>query len=142
MADKTKEPRTLTPVTILWQGILMLPIIGTIDSKRAQDIMETMLTKISETEAKVIILDIMGVPTVDSAVANHLLKMTRASRLMVTDCIISGISPVIAQTLVHLGVELGDVLTSSTLRYAVEFAFGRLGLEVREAKEASKKKVA
>lgn len=142
MANKTKEPRILTPVTILWQDILMLPIIGTIDSKRSQEIMEAILTKISETEAKVVILDIMGVPTVDSAVANHILKMAKASRLMGADCIISGISPVIAQTLVHLGVELEGILTRSTLRDAVEFAFGSLGLEVREAKEASKKKVA
>ncbi len=129
-----------TPVTILWKGILLLPIVGVVDSKRAQDIMEVMLAKILETEAKVIILDILGVTAMDSAVTNHLIKITKATKLMGAECIITGVSPSIAQTLVHLGVELGDVATCSTLKDGVEKAFDGLGLEVREIKKAIEKK--
>src|SRR5687767_6005624 len=94
---------TTTPVNILWDGILLIPISGMMDSSKAQSIMESMLEKILETEAKTIILDILGVAAVDSAVANHILKMSKATKLMGCDCLISGISPAIAQTLVHLG---------------------------------------
>jgi len=101
---KTKEQlisEIATPVIILWQDILAIPIVGTVDSKRAQQIMEIILNKISTTESKVIILDILGVPFVDTAVADHLLKISRAAKLMGCDCVISGMSPAIAQTLVQ-----------------------------------------
>jgi len=123
-----------TPVNILWENILMVPIFGIVDSKRAQEILETMLNKIVETGSKVIILDILGVATVDSAVANHLIKITKATTLMGCDCIISGISAAIAQSLVNLGVELGGVNTTSTLRNAIELAFNKLGIEVKKIK--------
>lgn len=131
---------TPTPVTILWKGILMLPIVGVVDSKRAQDMMELMLAKILETEATIIILDISGVAAMDSAVTNHLIKVTKATRLMGADTIITGISPAIAQTLAHLGVELKDVVTRSTLKDGLKMAFDTLGLEVREIKKAIEKK--
>jgi len=115
-----------TPVMILWKGILLLPIVGTVDSNRTQDIMENMLAEIQDEGSKVIILDILGVPTVDSAVANHLIKITKATKLMGCDCIITGISPGIAQSLVHLGIDLGDVLTKATLKDGLEYAYRRV----------------
>ena len=134
------QAEAITPVTILWEKILMLPITGVIDSKRAQEMMEVVLAKISQTESKILILDILGVATVDSAVANHLLKITKATQLMGCTCIITGISPTISQILVHLGVELRDIVTRSTLKDGLEVAFEVLGLEVREIKEPSKKR--
>ena len=129
-----------TPITILWKNILLLPIVGIVDSKRGQEIMETMLARIQEFEAKVIILDILGVAIVDSAVANHIIKISKATKLMGCDCIITGISPSIAQTLVQLGIELKDTVTRTNLKDGLETAFGMLGLEVREKKEAAKRK--
>lgn len=131
-----------TPIMILWKDILLLPIIGTLDSKRAQVIMEEMLKKIAETESKVIILDILGVATVDTGVAGHIVKMTKATRLMGCDCVISGITPEIAQTMVHLGIDLGSVITAAALRDAVMHAFDIRGYELVESKEALKKKMA
>ena len=130
--EDVKRKKALTPVNILWEDILMIPIFGTIDSKRAQEIMETMLTKIIDTGHKTIILDILGVATVDSAVANHIIKIAKATKLMGCACIISGISPEIAQALVNLGIELGDVKTTSTLQDALEVAFETSGFEVRK----------
>ena len=123
-----------TPVNILWENILMLAIFGIVDSNRTQNIMEAMLTKIMETGSKSIILDILGVASVDSAVANHLLKITRATKLMGCDAIISGMSPEIAQTLVGLGIEAGGVPTTATLADALALSFERIGLEVRKTK--------
>ena len=120
-----------TPVTSIWQGILMLPVVGIIDSRRAQDIMNAMLSKIAETRSRVFILDISGVAIVDTAVANHLFKITRATRLMGCDCTISGISPAIAQTMVEPGIEAGNVHTTATLRDALEDAFRTTGVELR-----------
>lgn len=117
-----------TPVTAIWQGILMLPIVGIIDSKRAQDIMNAMLSKIGETRSKVIIMDISGVAVVDTAVANHLIKITKATKLMGCDCTISGVSPAIAQTIVGLGINVGEVHTTATLRDALEGAFSKTGV--------------
>ena len=139
-----KEPKVMsdmiaTPVTILWDKILMLPIVGTIDSRRGQEMMETMLNKIQETNSKIIILDILGVAAVDSAVAAHLIKITKATELMGAQCIISGISAEIAQTLVQLGVDLGAVITRASLRDAVAIAFDNLNLEVREKGHALKR---
>lgn len=104
MADQHRAIMEMsTPVTTIWEGILLLPVVGIIDSNRAQDIMNAMLTRIGETQARVFILDISGVGIVDTAVANHLIKMTKATRLMGCTCCISGISPAIAQTMVELG---------------------------------------
>src|SRR6185436_16162848 len=119
-----------TPVVELWRGILALPLIGTLDSERTQVVMENLLTRIVETGAGIAILDITGVPTVDTLVAQHLLKTVAAARLMGADCIISGIRPQIAQTIVHLGVALGDVTTKATLAGALAVALARLGLAV------------
>jgi len=120
-----------TPVIRVWEGILALPIIGTLDSARTQVIMETLLTEIVESGSSVAILDISGVPTVDSLVAQHLLKTVSATRLMGAECIISGIRPEIAQTIVHLGIDLSAIITKSTLASALQHAFKSLRLEVR-----------
>ena len=124
-----------TPVVKLWQGILALPMIGTLDSARTQIVMETLLQEIMETGSEFAILDITGVPTVDTLVAQHLLKTVAAARLMGTECIISGIRPQIAQTIVHLGVDLQDILTKATLADAFKVALQRQGLTIRNIKE-------
>jgi len=123
-----------TPVTSIWDGVLLLPIIGTIDSARAQEIMDVMLQKIQTTESKVILLDILGVATVDSAVAQHIIKITKATKLMGCRCVVTGISSQIAQSLVHLGLDLGDVVTSSTLKNGLIYAFDHLKLRVVDDK--------
>jgi rsbT co-antagonist protein RsbR len=122
-----------TPVVELWQGVLALPVIGTLDSARTQIVMESLLQRIVETGAPIAIIDITGVPTVDTLVAQHLLKTVAAARLMGADCIISGIRPQIAQTIVHLGVELGGVVTKATLAAAFAVALERAGLTVTRA---------
>jgi rsbT co-antagonist protein RsbR len=119
-----------TPVVVLWEGVLALPLIGTLDSARTQVVMESLLQKIVETGAGIAIIDITGVPTVDTLVAQHLLKTVSAARLMGADCIISGIRPQIAQTIVHLGVNLADVITKSTLADAFAIALRRAKLVV------------
>jgi len=119
-----------TPVVALWDGILALPLIGTLDSARTQVVMESLLERIVETSASIAIIDITGVPTVDTLVAQHLLKTVAAARLMGTDCIISGIRPQIAQTIVHLGVELGQVITKATLADAFRIALQKSNLTV------------
>ena len=116
-----------TPVVKLSDGVLALPMIGTLDSRRTQIVMETLLQRIVETGAAVAILDITGVPTVDTLTAQHLLKTVTAARLMGADCIISGIRPQIAQTIVHLGVDLQDVTTKATLAEAFRVALQRTG---------------
>jgi len=119
-----------TPVVTLWNGILALPLIGTLDSARTQVVMESLLQRIVETGAALAILDITGVPTVDTLVAQHLLKTVAAARLMGADCIISGIRPQIAQTIVHLGVDLNSVTTKATLADAFAIALRRANLAV------------
>lgn len=119
-----------TPVVKLWDGVLALPLIGTLDSARTQVVMESLLNRIVETGSSVAIIDITGVPTVDTLVAQHLLKTVTAARLMGADCIISGIRPQIAQTIVHLGVALGDVVTKGNLADAFVLALRQLGLSV------------
>ncbi len=111
-----------SPVTKVWDNILILPVIGTLDSQRTQIMMENLLHKIVETGCSMAILDITGVPTVDTQVANHLLKTVTAARLLGADCIISGISPAIAQTIVHLGINLSAIKTKATLQDAMIFA--------------------
>ena len=119
-----------TPVVKLWKDVLALPIIGTLDSNRTQIMMETLLTRIAETEASIAIIDITGVPTVDTLVAQHLIKTVTAIRLMGADCIISGVRPQIAQTIVHLGVDLGEVTTKANLADALALALKRTGVRV------------
>ena len=121
-----------TPVVELWDGILALPLIGTLDSARTQVVMESLLERIVETSAKIAIIEITGVPTVDTLVAQHLLKTVAAARLMGADCIISGIRPQIAQTIVHLGVDLSSVVTKATLADAFRVALQRSKLTVTE----------
>jgi rsbT co-antagonist protein RsbR len=137
----TAQSRSLmemsTPVTQIWSEILLLPIVGIIDSQRSQDIMNASLTKIGETQARIFILDISGVGVVDTAVANHLIKITRAAALMGCDCTISGLSPAIAQTIVDLGIDVGRVKTTATMRDALADAFRRVGMHIsREHKRA------
>jgi rsbT co-antagonist protein RsbR len=122
-----------TPVVKLWDGILALPMIGTLDSQRTQVVMETLLQAIVDTEASIAIIDITGVPTVDTLTAQHLLKTVAAARLMGADCIISGIRPQIAQTMVHLGVEL-NVISKATLADALAIALDRTGRMVTRKK--------
>ncbi len=122
-----------TPVVKLWDGVLALPLIGTLDSARTQIVMESLLQRIVETGSEVAIIDITGVPTVDTLVAQHLLKTVTAARLMGADCIISGIRPQIAQTIVHLGVTLSNVSTKASLADAFLLALQRSGLRVTPA---------
>ena len=119
-----------TPVVQLWDGVLGLPLIGTLDSARTQVVMESLLQRIVDTGARIAIIDITGVPTVDTLVAQHLLKTVAAARLMGADCIISGIRPQIAQTVVHLGLDLATVVTKATLADAFAVALQRVGLSV------------
>ncbi|HEY8015050.1 MAG TPA: STAS domain-containing protein [Dongiaceae bacterium] len=126
-----------TPVVKLWEGILALPLIGTLDSARTQVVMENLLQEIMTTGADIAIIDITGVPTVDTLVAQHLLKTISAARLMGADCIISGIRPQIAQTMVHLGVEL-DVVSKATMADAFALALRRLGQSVASPVKAGK----
>ena len=119
-----------TPVVKLWDGILALPIIGTLDSTRTQVMMESLLQKIVETGSEVAIIDITGVPTVDTLTAQHLLKTVTAARLMGADCMISGIRPQIAQTIVYLGVDLADIITKASLADAFLLALKRLGMTI------------
>jgi rsbT co-antagonist protein RsbR len=111
-----------SPVSKVWDNILILPVIGTLDSQRTQVMMENLLQKIVDTGCTISILDITGVPTVDTQVANHLLKTVTAARLLGAECIISGISPAIAQTIVHLGIDLSAIRTKATLQDAMIFA--------------------
>ena len=120
-----------TPVIQVWDGILALPIIGTLDSARTQVVMENLLQVIVESGSTIAILDISGVPAVDSLVAQHLIKTVAATRLMGAECIISGIRPEIAQTVVHLGIDLSNIVTKATLANALKHAFAMLRLDVK-----------
>ncbi len=121
-----------TPVIRVWEGIVALPIIGTLDSMRTQMVMENLLQEIVNTESSIAILDISGVPAVDTLVAQHLIKTVSATRLMGAECIISGIRPEIAQTIVHLGIDLSNVKTKATLASALRLAFDMLSIEVKK----------
>ncbi|MBS7457431.1 STAS domain-containing protein [Coralloluteibacterium stylophorae] len=122
-----------TPVVKLWEGVLALPMIGTLDSARTQVVMESLLQRIAETGAGIAIIDITGVPTVDTLVAQHLLKTATAIRLMGADCIISGIRPQIAQTIVHLGVDLQGITTKGNMADALALALRRSGQSIVRA---------
>ena len=119
-----------TPVTSIWDGILLLPLVGIIDSKRALDITARILEEIAHSQATCFILDISGVAVIDTAVANYLIKITKATRLMGCKSMISGLSPAIAQTIVDLGIDVGNVQTTGNLRDALRLAFENLGLTV------------
>jgi rsbT co-antagonist protein RsbR len=127
----TAQSRSLmemsTPVTEIWEGLLFLPVVGIIDSRRSRDVMNATLGKIAETQARVFILDISGVGVVDTAVANHLIKITKATKLMGCETTISGVSPAIAQTIVDLGIDVGEVKTTATMRDALADAVGAMG---------------
>ncbi|PZR22623.1 MAG: anti-anti-sigma factor [Flavobacterium psychrophilum] len=123
-----------TPVIRVWDGVVALPIIGTLDSARTQVVMENLLQQIVETGSTIAILDISGVPAVDSLVAQHLIKTVSATRLLGAECIISGIRPEIAQIVVHLGIDLSNIITKSTLASALQTAFAMLQLEVAKKK--------
>jgi rsbT co-antagonist protein RsbR len=123
-----------TPVVKLWEGVLAVPMIGTLDSARTQLVMESLLQRIVEQGAEIAIIDITGVPTVDTLVAQHLLKTVTAIRLMGADCIISGVRPQIAQTIVHLGVDLQGVTTKANLADALSLALKRSGFVVTKGK--------
>ena len=126
-----------TPVVKLWDGILALPIIGTLDSARTQVVMESLLQAVVATNSRYAIIDITGVPTVDTLVAQHLLKTITAARLMGAECIISGVRPQIAQTIVHLGINLEDVITKAKLSDAFALALQRSGRAVVRTQSAS-----
>jgi len=125
-----------TPVVKLWDGVLALPLIGTLDSARTQVVMESLLSAIVETNSQIAIIDITGVPTVDTLVAQHLIKTITAARLMGADCFLSGIRPAIAQTIVHLGIDLVDVQTKAKLSDAFAMALNRMGKRVVALKPA------
>ncbi|HMH52801.1 MAG TPA: STAS domain-containing protein [Candidatus Acidoferrum sp.] len=125
-----------TPVVQLWEGILALPLIGTLDSARTQVVMESLLQRIVDTGASIAIIDITGVATVDTLVAQHLLKTVAAARLMGADCFISGIRPQIAQTIVHLGVDLTDVVTKASLADAFAIALRKTGASIARGPQA------
>lgn len=127
-----------TPVIRVWAGILALPIIGTLDSARTQIVMENLLQEIVETGSSIAILDISGVPAVDSLVAQHLIKTVAATRLMGAECIISGIRPEIAQTVVHLGIDLSNIITKASLASALAYAFKVMRLEVKKTATVTK----
>ncbi|MDR7334959.1 STAS domain-containing protein [Roseateles asaccharophilus] len=125
-----------TPVIKMWDGVLAVPMIGTLDSGRTQLVMEALLQRIVETGSTIAIIDITGVPTVDTLVAQHLLKTVTAIRLMGAECIISGIRPQIAQTIVHLGIDLQGIITKATLADALAVALKRAGFVVSRSKPA------
>ncbi|NJC48065.1 UNVERIFIED_ORG: rsbT co-antagonist protein RsbR [Xanthomonas campestris] len=122
-----------TPVVKLWEGVLALPMIGTLDSQRTQVVMESLLQRIVDTGSEIAIIDITGVPTVDTLVAQHLLKTVTAIRLMGADAIISGVRPQIAQTIVHLGLDLQGIVTKANLSDALALALKRIGVTVGKA---------
>lgn len=116
-----------TPVIKLWDGVLAVPLIGTLDSARTQIVMEALLQKIVDTGSQIAILDITGVPTVDTQTAQHLMKTVSATRLMGAECIISGIRPQIAQTIVHLGIDINDIITKASMADAIKEALAQAG---------------
>jgi rsbT co-antagonist protein RsbR len=133
-SDIAEQRRTIdelqTPVIQVWDGILALPVIGSVDTARAQTMTEALLEKIVETASEIVILDITGVPVVDTAVAKHLLETVAAARLLGAEVLIVGLTSRMAMTLVHLGVDLGGVITRTTMAKGLQLAFEHLGLEV------------
>lgn len=126
-----------TPVTQLWNGILLLPLVGIIDSKRAQDTMTAMLSKIGQTQSKAFILDISGVAVMDTAVANYIIKITKATKLMGCNCIISGISGAVAQTIVELGIQIDEINTTGNMQDALNTALQMTGSQIKAIETAA-----
>ncbi len=122
------------PIIKIWDKVLVLPLIGTLDTRRSQKLTENLLTEIAATQSKVAIMDITGVPTVDSAVANHLLKTVASVKLLGAECVITGIRPDVAQTIVHLGLDLSEVDTLSNLSEGLKWALNRLNMRILERK--------
>jgi len=122
-----------SPVIKVWDNVVVLPVIGTLDSRRTQIMMENLLQKIVDTSCTIAILDITGVPTIDTQVANHLIKTVTAARLLGAECIVSGISPAIAQTIVHLGIDLSSIQTRATLQESMRYAFQQNNQSVVES---------
>ncbi|MFA1538871.1 STAS domain-containing protein [Actinomadura monticuli] len=136
IADQAEQLLELsTPVVKLWDGVLGVPLVGTLDSARTQVVMETLLQMLVDTGSQYAVIDITGVPAVDTEVAQHLLKTVMAARLMGTHCVVSGIRPQIAQTIVALGIEFGDIVTKATLADALEYALDRKGIRVVDGGE-------
>src|SRR5262249_23477607 len=134
IADQAEAMLELsTPVIRLWDGIVAVPLVGTLDSARTQLVMEKLLETLVATGADHAVLDIPGVPTVDTEVAQHLLKTMNAARLLGAECIVSGIRPQVAQTIVSLGIEFGDITTKATLADALAHALRRTGQKVGPA---------
>ena len=125
-----------TPVIQVWEGVLALPIVGSLDTFRAQEMTEALLTRVVDTGCEIVIMDITGVPVVDTAVARHLLETVAAARLLGAEVLVVGLSAHTAMTLVHLGVDLGGVTTRTTMAKGLELAFARLGFEVRRRTHA------
>lgn len=125
-----------TPIIKIWDQVLVLPLIGALDTRRSQKLTESLLTEIATTQSRVAILDITGVPTVDSAVANHILKTIASVKLLGAECVVTGIRPEVAQTIVHLGVDLTGVQTLSNLSEGLKWAFNRQHLKIMEEKKA------
>lgn len=119
-----------TPISIIWDEILFASVVGILDSNRTQKLMDNILEKIAATESRLLLFDILGIPSVDSSVANHIIKITKATRLMGCDTIISGMSPGIAQTITQLGINLADITTTTTIKNAFKIALDKLDLEV------------
>jgi rsbT co-antagonist protein RsbR len=136
--QQTEMLELSTPVVKLWEGVLALPLIGTLDSARTQVVMESLLSAIVATDSQIAIIDITGVPTVDTLVAQHLIKTITAARLMGADCYLSGIRPAIAQTIVHLGIDLTDIQTKANLADAFGLALSRIGKSVVTTKPSAR----
>ncbi len=119
-----------TPISVVWEKLLLVPLVGVVDSKRAADVRHAVLKKVGEVQARVAILDIRGIPLVDTAVANHLIKITKATRLMGCESIVSGLSPAVAETIVELGIDVERLTTTATLSDALETGLARLGYAV------------
>jgi PAS domain S-box-containing protein len=136
MEDKLKKQSqeimemATVPIVQVWEGVVLVPLIGTLDSQRTQQLMERLLDRIAETSSPVAVLDITGVPTVDTQTAQHLIEMTSAVRLLGSEVILTGVRPIIAQTLVHLGIDLSSVITRGSLAAGLRMALDSLNLQV------------
>ncbi|MCQ1538788.1 STAS domain-containing protein [Methanocalculus taiwanensis] len=138
LLEKTREITKLsTPITKIWDEILILPLIGTLDSERTLFMMEELLNKIRDTGSRYIIMDATGVGTIDSAVAANILKTSRAVKMLGSRMIFTGIKPEVAMTMVHLGIDLGEIITRATLQEGVEFALNEKGLEIVRIEQTS-----
>jgi len=133
MTTENFEKYEQNPINQLWDDILFLPVIGMVDSARAQDIMDVMLEMAEKTNARFAILDIRGVAVVDSAVSNHIIKITKATKLLGCTTILTGVTPSVAQSLVNLGIDLGEITTSAQVRDALQYAFQQLGYVIHKS---------